>query len=48
MDYCSYFIKDKAIFGSFPTQESVYELENEGVKYFVDLTDNDKEKKITS
>jgi protein-tyrosine phosphatase len=48
MDYCSYFIKDKAIFGSFPTQESVYELENEGVRYFVDLTDNDKEKKITS
>jgi protein-tyrosine phosphatase len=48
MDHCSYFIKDKAIFGSFPTQESVYELENEGVKYFVDLTDNEKEKLITS
>lgn len=48
MDNCSYFIKDKAIFGSFPTQESVYELENEGVRYFVDLTDNEKEKRITS
>jgi len=48
MEYCSYFIKDKAIFGSFPTQESVYELENEGVRYFVDLTDIEKEKKITS
>lgn len=48
MDYCSYFIKDKAIFGSFPTQESVYELENEGVRYFIDLTDNEKENKIKS
>jgi hypothetical protein len=36
------------MFGSFPTQESVNELEHEGVRYFIDLTDNEKEKKITS
>ena len=46
MNNCSYFIKDKALFGSFPTQESVYELEREGVRYFVDLTDNINEKDI--
>ena len=38
MNYCSYFIKDKALFGSYPTQQSVEELEQEGVRYFVDLT----------
>lgn len=38
MDTSSFFIKDKALFGSFPTQESISELENEGVRYFVDLT----------
>lgn len=38
MNTSSFFIKDKAIFGCFPTQESVIELENEGVRYFVDLT----------
>lgn len=46
MNNCSYFIKDKALFGSFPTQESVEELEHEGVRYFVDVTDHE-EKKIT-
>ena len=46
MNNCSYFIKDKALFGSFPTQESVDELEREGVRYFVDLTDNINEKDI--
>jgi len=39
MNNCSYFIKDKGIFGSFPSQESVTELEHEGVRYFIDLTD---------
>ena len=34
----SYFIKNKALFGSFPTQKDVEQLENIGVKYFVDLT----------
>ena len=38
MEYCSYFIKDKALFGSYPTQESIPILENEGVRHFIDLT----------
>lgn len=38
MDKCSYFIPNKALFGSFPTQDSVEELENNGVRYFIDLT----------
>lgn len=47
MDNCSYFIKDKAMFGSFPTQESVRELEEQGVRYFIDLTTHEeKETKI--
>jgi predicted NAD-dependent protein-ADP-ribosyltransferase YbiA (DUF1768 family) len=45
MDRCSYFIKDKAMFGAFPTQEAVDELEGVGVKFFVNLT-YDHEKKI--
>jgi len=49
MNTSSYFIKDKALFGSFPTQESVLELEEQGVRYFVDLTTpEEKEKKITA
>lgn len=46
MNHCSYFIKDKAMFGSFPTQQSVEELEQEGVKFFLDLT-YPEETKIT-
>ena len=46
MDNSSYFIKNRALFGSFPTQESILELEDHGVRYFVDLTDLTKEKKI--
>lgn len=46
MDRSSYFIKDKALFGSFPTQDAVLELENEGVRYFINLTYPD-EKNIT-
>ena len=38
MDKCSYFIDGKALFGSFPTQEAVSELESNGVVCFVDLT----------
>ena len=35
MDYCSYFIPDKALFGSYPTTDRAKELENNGVtKYF--------------
>ena len=45
MDRASFFIKNRALFGSFPTQESVNELEQAGVKYFINLT-FDTEKKI--
>lgn len=45
MENTSYFIKDKALFGSYPTQDAVYELEKEGVRYFIDLTE-DGEKKL--
>lgn len=38
MNRTSYFIKNKALFGGFPDQETVQELEDIGVKYFVDLT----------
>ena len=44
MEYCSYFIREKAIFGSFPDQNSVNILENEGVRYFLDLTFHDEKK----
>ena len=46
MDKSSYFIKDRAMFGSFPTQEAVDELEIQGVRYFINLT-NCNESKIT-
>lgn len=38
MDTCSYFIKEKALFGSYPSENAVKELECNGVKYFVNLT----------
>lgn len=38
MNKCSYFIDGRAIFGSYPSQETVHELEKIGVKYFIDLT----------
>jgi len=37
MHRASYFYKD-CLFGSYPTQEGVNELESNGVKHFVDLT----------
>lgn len=46
MDRASYFINNRALFGSFPTQQAVNELESRGVKFFINLT-NDNEKKIT-
>lgn len=42
-DTSSFFIKDKAFFGSYPTQEIVDNFIKRGVKYFIDLT-NDYEK----
>ena len=38
MDYCSFFIKDKALFGSYPDEDRFQQLLSNGVKYFVDLT----------
>lgn len=38
MDNCSFFVKNRAMFGSYPSQETVGILENIGVKYFVNLT----------
>lgn len=39
MEKCSYFIENKGLFGSYPSQETVDILEKEGVRYFVDLTE---------
>ena len=44
MDTCSYFIKGKALFGSYPSEKSVKELEENGVRYFVNLTYGDEDK----
>ena len=44
MDTCSYFIKDKALFGSYPSEIAVKELEDNGVRYFVNLTHEDEDK----
>lgn len=38
MQRCSFFIEGKALFGSFPTQSAVHELEEYGVRHFIDLT----------
>lgn len=47
MDTSSFFIEEKAIFGCFPTKETVEELETHGVRYFVDLTTpEEKESKV--
>jgi predicted NAD-dependent protein-ADP-ribosyltransferase YbiA (DUF1768 family) len=46
MDKCSFFIPNKALFGSFPTQETVEALEKEGVRYFIDLTDYNETKTV--
>lgn len=42
MERCSYFIENKALFGSYPNQETVKYLENMGVICFVDLTNSDE------
>lgn len=44
MDNCSFFIKNNALFGGFPTQENVDELEKNGVRYFVNLTEENEQK----
>jgi len=40
MDKCSFFIKNTALFGTYPIQKSVDELEECGVRYFINLTYN--------
>lgn len=42
MNRTSYFIEKKALFGSYPSQSTVNELEKKNVKYFVDLTEKDE------
>jgi len=44
MNNCSYFIKDKALFGNYPSKEDINNFENMGVKLFVNLTCRDYEK----
>ena len=46
MERSSYFVKDRALFGGYPRQEEVDELESVGVVCFVNLT-YDTERKIT-
>lgn len=46
MENCSYFLNNKAYFGSYPTQENIDILEEHGVRTFVDLTFSN-ESKIT-
>ena len=38
MEHTSFFIKERALFGNFPNQDSVNCLEKRGVRYFVNLT----------
>lgn len=45
MDKASFFIENKAIFGSYPSEGDVEELDKIGVRYYVNLT-VDGEKKI--
>ena len=44
METSSFFIEGKAMFGSYPTQESVDVLEEKGVRCFVNLTNDDETK----
>lgn len=46
MDRSSYFIPSKALFGSYPNQDSVNELESIGVTYFINLTEPSEALKI--
>jgi hypothetical protein len=46
MERCSYFIPDNALFGSFPEQKVVDQLEEIGVRYFIDLTCDDEDKTV--
>lgn len=39
MDKASYFVQNKALFGGYPTQKDIEEYEKNGVRYFIDLTE---------
>ena len=45
MNRCSYFVRNRALFGSYPTQHGAEELEEHGVRYYINLT-NPGESKI--
>ena len=38
MDFCSFFLDHQGIFGKYPSQDEVIELEKRGITLFVDLT----------
>lgn len=38
MDFCSFFLEQQGLFGRYPTQDEVADLERLGVTLFVDLT----------
>ena len=40
-EYSSYFDNNKCLFGSYPKQENVRQLEDIGVRYFINLTNED-------
>lgn len=44
MDYFSYFIPEKALFGCYPNQELIKQLENLHVKYIINLTSSNEDK----
>lgn len=46
METSSYFIKDVALFGSYPDDKKFRELKELGVKYFIDLTTNSEKTKL--
>ena len=45
MEYCSYFIENRAIFGCYP-QENIRNLERMGVRFFFDLTNKEEQEKL--
>lgn len=44
MEKCSYFIQEKALFGSFPSREIVESLEEIGIRHFINLTSKNESK----
>lgn len=49
MNQASFFIEKKALFGGYPNQKQIIELQEEGVTWFIDLTNsNEKNIKIYS